>query len=448
LTNRIFSNLRGFLHFCRQFMIIRQSAIRFLFFFLPLIALAFPGFRASVYCQETSWAFFRGTNLDGVSGNTGLPLHWGEDTNIVWKTPVHDLGNSSPVIINDQVWLSTAKKDGRELFAICLDLKSGKILHDISLFRPDTIPSIHSLNTYATPTPAIEDGFVYFHFGSMGTACIETTSGKILWKRTDLFCDHVQGPASCPIIYKNLLIFNLEGVDVQYVIALDKKTGKTVWQSLRPQEYYVDAPPIARKGYSTPMVINVKGRDILISVGSEVCIAYDPLTGKEFWRVVYSSDSAIAMPLYSNGLVIFSTGFGGAPVHLIAVKPDGSGNITKSGKVWETDQDVPGINTPVVHNGILYMIQEKGMLTCLNAATGKVYYKKRMKGEFYSSPVCADGKVYFPGKQGIVYVLKEGPVFELLAQNKLDGEFWASIAISGEFLILRSNKAVYKIYKK
>jgi outer membrane protein assembly factor BamB len=426
----------------------KHSVFHSLKFILPVIALVYNGFQATAFSQGTDWTFFRGSNLDGVSSNTGLPLRWGEDTSVVWKTAIHNIGKSSPVILNNQIWLTTAKKDGKELFALCIDLNTGKIVHDILLFRPDSVPPIHSLNTYATPTPAIGNGFVYFHFGSMGTACLESATGKVVWKRTDLFCNHVQGPAACPIIYKDLLIFNLEGTDVQYVIALDKKTGKTVWQSLRPQEYYVNAPEIARKAYSTPRVINVKGRDILISVGSEVCIAYDPLTGDEIWRVTYESDSAIAMPLYSDGLVIFSTGFGGALVRLIAVKPDGNGNITKSGIVWETDKDVPGINTPVVHNGILYMIQEKGMLTCLDAKTGKEFYKKRMKGEFYSSPICADGKVYIPGKQGMVYVLKEGPAFEVLAQNILDGEIWASLAISGKSLLLRTNKALYMIREK
>jgi outer membrane protein assembly factor BamB len=417
-----------------------------IFSFPLLLFILFCSFPAQSQ-EKSDWAFFRGSNFDAVSANTDLPLHWGEDTNVIWKTPIHDLGNSSPVILNNQVWLTTAKKDGKELYAICTDLQTGKIIYDLSLFTPDSVPSIHSMNTYATPTAAIEDGFAYFHFGSLGTACVDTKTGSIVWKRNDLICDHVQGPASCPILYQNLLIFNLEGVDVQYVIALDKRTGKTVWQSMRPQEYYVNEPAIARKGYSTPMVIQVKGKDILISVGSEVCIAYDPLTGEEIWRVNYKSDSAIAMPLLSDGLLIFSTGFGGAPVRLIAVNPDGTGNITETQKKWEVDEDVPGINTPVVHNGLLYMIQEKGLLTCLETSSGGLVFKKRLKGEFYSSPVCADGKIYFPSKQGITYVLKEGRTFELLAQNKLDGECWASIAITGKSFILRTNKALYRIQK-
>jgi len=410
-----------------------------------LVVIYFTACKSDVNIHSYDWRFFRGTNLDGVSSNTGIPLKWGEDSSIIWKTPIHDQGNSSPVIINNQIWLTTAKKNGSELFAVGIDFETGEILHDILVFSPDSIPSKHSMNTYATPTPAIEEGFVYVHFGSMGTACIETSSGKIIWTRTDLKCDHVQGPASCPIIYKNLLIFNLEGVDVQYVIALDKATGKTIWQSLRPQEYYINEPPIARKGYSTPMVINVNSKELLISVGSEVCIAYDPLTGVEIWRVTYSSDSAIAMPLYSDGLVIFSTGFGGQSVRLIAVKPEGTGNITESGFVWQTDVDVPGINTPVAHNGLIYMIQEKGQLTCLEAATGNVVYKEKLKGEFYSSPIIADGNVYFPNKQGIVYVIKEGRTFAILTQNKLDAEFWASIAISGQTIILRSDENLYAI---
>jgi len=433
------------LNFHINFMSLKKLTYLGLRIATQVVILFFFSCKSSVTFQETDWRFFRGTQLDGCSPNKGLPIFWGEDTSVVWKTPVHDLGNSSPVILNNQIWLTTAKNDGTELYAVCIDFVTGKIIHDIMVFSPDKVPQKHSLNTYATPSPALENGFVYVHFGSMGTACLNSSTGAIIWKRTDLYCDHVQGPASCPILYKNLLIFNLEGVDVQYVIALDKTTGKTIWQNPRPQEYYVNEPPIARKGYSTPIVINVNGKDQLISVGSEVCIAYDPLTGVEIWRVNYSSDSAIAMPLYSNGLVLFSTGFGGASVRLIAVNPQGTGNITNSGKIWETNIDVPGINTPVVHNGLVYMIQEKGQLTCLEAATGKVFYKEKLKGDFYSSPICADGKVYFPSKQGMVYVLKEGQTFEILAQNKLNSEFWASIAVSGESIVLRSDKYLYLI---
>jgi len=412
-----------------------------------LFCFIMESFRQDADMVSNNWTHFRGSNLDGISGNVNLPFSWGEDTNISWKTPIHGKGYSSPVVFNQQVWITTATTDGKELYAVCLNRDKGNIIHDIKLFTPDSVPSIHALNTYATPTPAIEEGFVYIHFGELGTACLDTKTGNVIWKRTDLHCNHVQGPASCPIIYKDLLILHYEGIDIQYLIALDKKTGKTVWKSIRPQEYYVKADPIARKSYVTPIIINLKGKDLLISNGSEVCVAYDPLTGKEVWRVVYSSDSTIGMPLFSDGLVIFTTGFG-QPVRLFAVNPLGTGDITNTNMVWQTDKDVPGINSPVVKDGLIYMIQERGTITCLEAKTGNVIWKNKLKGEFYSSPIIGDGKIYFPSKQGFVYVLKEGKEFNILAVNKLNGEFWTTMAVSGNSLILRTDKALYCIDKK
>jgi len=412
------------------------------------VCLTFTGLSFSQINSDgnTNWAYFRGSDLNGTSVNTGLPLNWGENSNINWKSNIHDRGHSSPVVWNNQIWLTTASSDGKQLYALCLDFASGKIIHDILVFSPDTVYSKHSLNTYATPTAAIEKDFVYVHFGSMGTACINTESGKIIWTRTDLKCDHVQGPASCPVIYKDLLILHYEGVDVQYIIALNKQTGETVWKTERPQEYYINATPIARKAYSTPIFINLNGKDIMISSGSEVCIAYDPLTGKEIWRIVYSSDSSISMPVYESGILIISTGFL-PPVRLMAVNPEGTGNITETNIIWRSDKYIPGINSPVAHNGLLYAINEKGNIQCFDVKTGEVVWSNHLKGEFYSSPVYADGRIYFPSKQGIIYVLAEGREFKVLAENKLEGEFWSTIAVYGKSLLIRSDKALYRIEK-
>ncbi len=397
--------------------------------------------------QKINWTFFRGSDLNGLSSNKGLPLTWTENENITWKTPIHGIGASSPVVFGDQVWLTTADSTGKRLFAVCANLKTGKIIHNIEVFDPDSVPPLHTLNTFATPTPAIEDGYAYVHFGSMGTACIETSSGKIVWTRKDLKCDYVQGPASSPIIYKDLLILHFEGVDIQFLIALNKKTGQTVWKSVRPQEYYVNQPAIARKAFITPIIINLNGKDLLISNGAEVCIAYNPMTGEEIWRIPYVSDTTISMPMFSNGLVIFTTGLM-EPIKLMGVKPDGKGDISNTNVVWTfTDKNIPAITSPVIKDGLLYMIHERGTLTCLEAETGKVVYTNKLKGEFYSSPVCADGKIYFFSKRGIVYVLQEGREFKMLAQNQMEGEFKATPAISDKALIVRNSKALYRIEK-
>jgi outer membrane protein assembly factor BamB len=395
--------------------------------------------------QSINWNYYRGSNLDGVSLNKDLPLTWSENENIVWKTPIHGKGASSPVVFGDQIWITTGDSTGKKLFAVCMSLKTGKVIHDLNVFEPDSIPPLHNLNTHATPTPAIEDGFVFVHFGTMGTACLESASGKVVWKRTDMKCNYVQGAASSPIIYKNMLILHFEGVDIQYIVALDKKTGKTIWKSIRPQELYVNQPAIARKAFITPIIVNVDGKDMLISNGAEVCIAYNPTTGEEIWRIPYTSDTTISMPMFSNGLVIFTTGLM-EPIKLMGVKPSGKGDITNTNVVWTfSTKDIPAINSPVIKDGLLYMIHERGVLTCLEAETGKVVYTNKLKGEFYSSPICADGKIYFFSKKGTIYVLQEGREFKLLAENHLDGEYMATLAVSGKSLLVRSNKALYRI---
>jgi len=197
--------------------------------------------------QVRSWTHFRGSNLEGISEETGFPSSWNDSTNIEWKAEIPGIGWSSPVVFGDQVWCTTASKDGKEMFAVCTDFNSGKNIYTIKIFEPDTIYRKHSINSYATPTPCIEDGFVYVHFGTYGTACIDSENGQIIWKREDLHCNHIQGPGSSPILYKNLVILHLEGIDVQYIVALDKLTGETIWKTDRPSEPYEPLTPIARK---------------------------------------------------------------------------------------------------------------------------------------------------------------------------------------------------------
>ena len=217
--------------------------------------------------KDKNWTHFRGTNLNSIAENENIPLIWDESV-IKWKTEIHDKGYSSPVVYKDQIWLTTGKDGGEELYAVCLDFETGKIIYDIKVFFPEEVERRHSLNTYASPTPCIEKGFVYVHYGSMGTACINTETGEIMWKRTDLKCKHIHGPGSSPVIYNNLLILHFEGVEERYIVALDKSNGELVWRTDRPADLYEPLPTVGRLAYLTPIIINVEGRYMLISNGS------------------------------------------------------------------------------------------------------------------------------------------------------------------------------------
>jgi outer membrane protein assembly factor BamB len=291
---------------------------------------------------------------------------------------------------------------------------------------------------------------VYVHFGTYGTACISTVDGKTIWERTDLKCDHVQGPGSSPIIYKDLLILHIEGVDVQYLIALDKATGKTVWKSERPVEVYDRLSPIGKKAYITPIIIQVDGRDLLISNGSAVCIAYDPETGEEIWRVIQGTDSTIAMPIFENGVVYFYPSFipdssGNNYTELLAVNPAGKGDISASNVLWRFKSPVLQLLTPLIRDGLIYTVDTRNTLYCLDAKTGNVVYSKKLKQKYNASPVFANGNVYFTSVRAETMVIKAGRQLEILAENKLQGEVYATPAFVRNSILLRSDGQLYRI---
>jgi len=183
------------------------------------------------------WPQFRGPEGNGVAAGGGLPIEWSESRNVRWKTAIHGRAWSSPVILGSQVWVSTATPDGRRLSAVALDKRSGRIVHDLTLFDVPNPQYAHPFNSYASPTPVIENGRVYVTFGSPGTAAIDTATGKVLWTRRDLECNHFRGAGSSPILFRHLLLMHFDGSDRQYVVALDKRTGKTVWQTNRSIDF-------------------------------------------------------------------------------------------------------------------------------------------------------------------------------------------------------------------
>jgi outer membrane protein assembly factor BamB len=403
--------------------------------------------------QQGNWTHFRGSNLNGISRETNIPITWNDSINVVWKTGINGKGWSSPVVYGDQVWLTTASADGKQMYGICINSKTGKEVFNIKLFEPSKTYSKHEINTYASPTPCIEDGFVYIHFGSYGSACLSTVDGSVLWKRTDLKCDHVQGPGSSPVLYKNLIILHLEGVDIQYIIALNKKTGKTVWMKERPKDCYDKLEPIGKKAYITPVIIKVNGKDLLISNGSAACIAYNPETGEEIWRVIQGEDSTISMPFSEDGIVYFYTGFvtpkeGEKYSELLAVNPDGKGDITKTHIIWRIKSPILQLLTPLIKDGLIYTIDSMNNLSCIDSKTGKTIYTKRLTGKYNSSPVYAGGNIYFTSTNGETLIIKEGRKLEIISRNRLKGEVFATPAIANNSLIIRSGSMLYCLGKK
>ena len=346
---------------------------------IPLILLASASLAAAALAGD-NWPMFRGPQNDGHSDATGLPLTWSETENVVWKTAIHDKGWSSPVVWGDQVWMTTAKADGTQLFAVCVDRKTGEILRDVKLYEQEKQDPAHNpgaTNSYASPTPAIEEGRVYIHFGSYGTACLDTKTGDKIWERRDLKCNHWRGPASSPVLYENLLILTFDGYDAQYVIGLDKKDGHTVWRRDRDFNYGTDDGD-RRKAFGTPAVVVVKGRPELVSPAAVATTALDPATGDELWGVYHGGMNVAQTPLYGQGHVILCTGDGG--LKMLAVRPDGAGDLTKTNIDWSYSKNVPSRSSPILVDDLLYFTNEGGMLSCIDARGGDFIWQERLGG--------------------------------------------------------------------
>jgi len=236
--------------------------------------------------SDANWPQFRGPRGDGTTTSEKLPLTWSESENIVWKTPIEGRGWSSPVLWGKRVWMTTATPDGKVMSAVSIDADSGRIVHNIKLFENAKCSPINPVNSYASPTPCIEAGRVYVHFGTYGTACLDTATGKTLWERRDLHCDHGVGPGSSPVLDGGRLYLLFDGMDVQFVVALDAATGKTVWKTPRNVKFPNDNGDI-HKAFSTPLLIDTPAGRQLVAAGAEFAMAYDPLSGRELWRVKY-----------------------------------------------------------------------------------------------------------------------------------------------------------------
>jgi outer membrane protein assembly factor BamB len=388
------------------------------------------------------WPEFRGPRGNGQATVSRVPTAWSEGENVAWKTAIHDRGWSSPVVGPGGIWLTTARQDGTKLFLVCVDLQSGDVRHDLLLFRVGEPREIHKLNTYASPTPVIEQDRVYAHFGSYGTACVDALTAKVLWQRRDLPCNHWRGPGSSPIVFQDLLIVHYDGYDYQYVVALDKRTGHTVWKRDRQIDYGTDDGDIM-KAFCTPVVFRVAGQWQLVSPTSKATIAYDPLTGREIWRVRYAGFSATARPVLDGGLVFLNTGFSKA--HLLAVRTDGRGDVTDSHVAWRRTKLVGSKPSPLLVDGLLYLLHDTGVLCCLEARSGREIWTRRLGGNFSASPVSAAGLAFFCNQEGETTVIRPGRRFEQVAVNVLDDGCLASPAVVEGALLLRTATHLYRI---
>jgi outer membrane protein assembly factor BamB len=403
------------------------------------------------------WPAFRGplgtgmvpAGPDGTSGKA--PVHWSETQHIKWKTPIPHSGLSTPVVMDGRVWLTTATLEGHDFFVLCVDANTGKVLLNKRLFHTDDPePLGNKVNGYASPSPVVEAGRVYVSFGSYGTACVDTATFDVLWSHKDLPCRHYRGPGSSPILHKDLLILTMDGVDQQYVAALNKMTGTLVWRTDRSVDYKdldANGEPKRegdfRKAYATPLIVTVEGTPQVISAGSSAVYGYDPLTGEELWTLAHEDFSSSASPVFGHGLAYILTGFGKA--ELLAMRVNGRGHLTEGSVAWRTRRTMPRTPSPVLVNNLFFTLADSGWMTCLDAATGQEVWRERVKGEFAASLLYANGQIYCVDQEGKTTVIKAGRTFVVLATNLLDSGCMASPAVSGNALFLRTDTHLYCI---
>lgn len=392
-----------------------------------------------------SWPQFRGPTGQGTSTAKGLPTSWGETTNIIWKTAIPGKGHSSPVIMNDEIWLTAALDNGRSRNVLTLDYRTGKIIRNQTLYTVDNTEKCHGNNSYATPTPIIEEDRVYVTFGAPGTACLSAGTGEVIWQRTDFNITYKEvAAASSPAIYKNALIMICDGEkdSEHFVTALDKMTGKTLWRTDRT--YKDGKVPSHTHAFSVPLAITVEGKDQIICPGAHGVHAYEPETGQEIWCARYNGWSVVSRPVYAKEMLYICCGV--VKPMMYCINPAGAkGDITETDKIiWKTDKKVPPMPSPLFVNDRFYTMTAN-KLACRKPETGEIIWNEAIPGQHLASPAYADGNIYLFSNSGGGAVVKASDSFQMISTNRLESGCMASPAIYGKSLVVRTETHLYRI---
>ncbi len=434
--------------------------------FLCLTTFSSPPSKAPT---SLNWAQWRGPDGQGISNEKNLPTEWSDTKNVLWKAALPGVGFSQPIIWGKKVFVTTGIEGdkapaehkapihmvGKEEYkhpdwtgvnklhifkVLCLDRDSGKILWEKTAYQGTVLDHRHKKGNYAAPTPVTDGKYVYAYFGSEGLYCYDL-NGKEVWKKSlGGILTLGLGVGTSPVLHENLLIIQADQNvgETSFIAAFDKKTGKEVWRT--PRKIQVS--------WSTPVLVKAGNRTELITSGNEAIIAYDPATGKEHWRCKGVAANAVATPVVGNGLVIVSAGF--PTKNIIAIRPGGAGDIEGTDRlVWRYNKGVAYVPSPILYDGYLYLMSDAGILTCLEAATGKVVYeggRVPVPTKFYgASPVAYDGKILLTSDDGDTFVIKAGPKHEVLATNSLGEPCRTSIAIADSKLFIRGEKHLFCI---
>lgn len=403
--------------------------------FLPVLLLS------SFACAE-DWPRFRGPSGQGVSSETNVAIEWSTEKNIAWKTPIPGLGWSSPIVWGDRVFVTTATDEGKSCHILAIHRKTGKLLWDTEVLRQN-ITMNRKQNSFATSTPVTDGKRVYAVFAGGGMAAVDF-SGKVVWRNEEVRYYSEHGLGASPVLYRDLLIMPFDGSstgedkkvgwqkpwDQSFLVAVDTATGKRRWRTGRGT---------SRIGHVTPTFLSVNGVQRLISSAGDVIQAYEPYTGERLWSTYSQGEGVVPSVVVGEDLIFTSSGFEKSTIR--AVKPDGS-------IAWEQIKGVPHIPSYLYVKPHLYTLHEQGIAMCLRAATGDIVWQERVGGNYWSSPVYANGLIYFLDEECQTTIIKAGPQFEVVRRNPLEGRCQASPAISQGYLLIRTQDHLWAIKPK
>lgn len=393
------------------------------------------------------WPEFRGESQNGIISDRPLPLKWSESENVRWYQPTKGLGWSSPIIVGEKIFLTTAvSPDGADdsslggpklLQLVCLDAQSGKILFEKTIFdQTADAPTIHNKNSHASPTPLHHKGKLYLHFGHQGTACTDL-KGELIWENRYHAYPPTHGNGGSPIVVDDMLIVTCDGGSQPYTLALDLQTGMERWKT--PRGISADRP----FSFCTPQKIVVNGQTQIVSPGSDIVQSLNPKDGQVIWYANYSGFSVVPRPVFHEGLVFLSTGF--MRPNLLAIDPTGKGDVTKSHIKWSYKGSVPNTPSFVPYGNQIILVSDEGVAAGVDIKTGKEIWKKRIGGNFSASVMVVGNKLFLQseGGESIVYKLDGEP--EELHRNTLPGRIFATYAVHENDWIIRTEAGVYRI---
>jgi outer membrane protein assembly factor BamB len=401
------------------------------------LAVAFVLMTTPLTSRAEDWPQWRGPRGDGTSNETNVPTKWSDTENVHWKIDVPGLGHSSPIIVGDKVFLTTALEKEQKRVLICFDRHDGKnVWESVVLSAP--LEGKHPLNSYASATPASDGERVFVSFlekPKIELVCYDL-GGKELWRKSPGEFHSVHGFCSSPVIYKDLVILNCDQDADAWIVAYDRKTGQERWRTDRPNK---------TRSYCTPLIAELAGKTQMVLSGSKSVASYDPNTGKQFWVMDGPTEQFVASLVQTQGIVFVTGGF--PQLHILGIDPSGSGNVTKTHILWRDHRGVSYVPSPVAHNQWFFIVSDGGIGSCFGAKTGKILWKQRLGRHHSASGVYASGNVYFIDDDGTTHVLKAGPTFEVISENALGENAYASPAVSRGQIFIRTAQHLWCIGK-